>query len=388
MTKSGNKSDLTRQLGRSFLLLLFIGQVMATPALLVLPILLAFGAETLGGRLVGVSFVLLLVGLIALWFLALRRTRKFGIWFAPSVLSVAIACGVVAYLVAPRGNPISTFGGETEFRKGSLSNTVPEIDQLKLGVTLLTFTDPYIDSKQGKRVRNAFLSVYRELRQHHEFVEAGSALGLCYEDLFLGKRKVLHTYEYVPQRDEGKRYPVIVFLHGSLGNFKGYLWVLQAFAEAQGFAVIAPTFGAGNWERDKNGAVLGQVYERVRNDPRIDPDKIYLAGLSNGGKGVAREIRDHGDRYRGFLLISPVLEPGVLDGIKGIESQLPVLILQGDKDRRIPLRTVEAGSAILKAKGYSVSTKVYPGRDHFLFFSDRDEVVSDMVSWIEGIEGR
>ena len=320
--------------------------------------------------------------------LAVRRIRRVGLLLASLLILGGIVCFGIALTEAPLdsntgGNLVSRYSDKVTFQRNTLTNIVPEIDQLKLGTVLLPFSDPFIDGAQGKQLREAFLSVYREMREDPEFVEVGSALGFCYEDLFLGKRRTLHSYEYLPEAQDRKPLPVIIFLHGSLGNFKGYLWVLKSFAEDQGIAVVAPTFGAGNWERDENGSVVSTIYERCKADPRFDPDAIYLAGLSNGGKGVTRELRDHGDRYKGLVLISPILEPEVVGAISG--SKTPVLIIHGDRDRRIPLGSVEAGSSALREKGFPVRTEIYTGEDHFLFFSQRERVVKEMRLWMEEI---
>lgn len=361
----------------------------ATVPLLCLPCLLLLRGETAGGRLVGGAFVLVLVASLCLWLLWSRKTRLIGGVLVGGAVFASFVClgGAVARAPAgavPDGNFRQVHTGNAAFRKFALPNIVPEIDQLKLGSYLFGVLDPFIGPRKGKRVRRLFLDVYREMRQDARFVEAGSALGMCYEDIFTGRRRLLHFYAYVPRHLERESYPVLIFLHGSLGNFKGYTWVLKELADAEGCAVIAPTYGCGNWFRDRDCAVLNAVHQHCVAEPSLDHTTVWLAGLSNGGTGVTRAVRDHGGRYRGVVLISPVLERDIT-GTPGFVSNAaakPFLIIHGEEDRRIPASGVRRCEAVLRHGGADVASHYYPGEDHFLLFSQRVSVVRNIADFL------
>ncbi|HSG05792.1 MAG TPA: hypothetical protein VLB09_05295 [Nitrospiria bacterium] len=270
------------------------------------------------------------------------------------------------------------------FSGATAANLVPEIDQLKLGSYLFPHLDPYIDQKQGKRIRNLFLDIYREMEKDAAFVEAGSALGMCYADLFAGRRPALHFYQYVPRHLGKKAYPVLVFLHGSLGNFKGYSWVLKDLADAEGYAILAPTYGSGNWHLDRDGAILTAVYNHCVEDAALDHRTIYLAGLSNGGLGVSREMQRAAGRYAGFAFISPVMEAHLISTVSALDSMKgkTVLILHGEKDRRIPVAAIRTCEGILKNAGLPTTAHYEPNEDHFLFFAQRDAVLQNIAAWL------
>jgi pimeloyl-ACP methyl ester carboxylesterase len=209
--------------------------------------------------------------------------------------------------------------------------------------------------------------------------------------MFLGKCTTLHFYEYVPRQLEKAPYPVIVFLHGSFGNFRGYMWVLRELSDAAGVAIVAPTYGSGNWCLDSDSSVLKTLHDYFLSNPEFDKKRMYLAGLSNGGAGVTRGIRNVGRDYRGFILISPVIEPEIISS-EGFAENLkgkPVLIIHGENDPRIPARIVRLREALMKTRIPEVSLRshYYKEEDHFLMFSQRALLTRDISTWLRETAG-
>lgn len=60
----------------------------------------------------------------------------------------------------------------------------------------------------------------------------------------------------------------------------------------------------------------------------------------------------------------------------------PVLVLAGEADERVSCSYVAKRIANLQAAGVSVTHKAYPSADHFLFFSQADEVLDDISHWL------
>ena len=288
----------------------------------------------------------------------------------------------------PDGNFSVHYSGDASFSSLALSTIVPEIDQLKFGSYLMPYADAVIDGPQSVRIRRLLLDVYRELRAEAAFVEAGSALGMCYDDAIWRSPALLHFYQYVPRQLGRETYPVLIFLHGAMGNFKGYTWVFTKLADEHGYAIIAPTYGGGTWSRDEKLEVLDAVHEHITREAELDQGAAYLAGLSNGGMGVSRAIAKRGARYRGFAYLSPVIEPAIIMG-RAFGSDCkdrPVLIIHGEADRRIPQEGVRGAAAILASRGFSVTSRFYKDEDHFLLFSQRASVVEEMARWLASCE--
>ncbi|MFT4639594.1 MAG: putative esterase [Verrucomicrobiales bacterium] len=359
-------------------------------ALALVPFLLAYAGETTGGRYIGKAFLGLTVLTMAPWMLARRSTRR---WFKPAMLVIGFLvafCFFRAFQLAPSspdrsGQFTERFIGDAKFRRLGLPNLVPEVDQLKLGSYLLSVTDPVLDIKQGERVRRLFMDVYVEMRRQADFVEGGSALGICYRDIFLSDRTPLHFYQYAPKTKTDTPLPVLVWLHGSLGNFKGYLWVLKDVADTLGVAIVAPTYGVGNWERDEDSKILKSVVDYCQSEPDLDGDQLYLGGISNGGRGCMLGLKNIRNTFRGLALISPVSATAVIEspGFDAAVNGVPILLLHGETDRRISLGYIVDGVESLKAMGANVEAIYYPNEDHFLMFSQRKEMVARITQWFE-----
>ena len=353
-----------------------------------LALLLLVNGETAGGRLFGLGTLILFPAPVLFWIgLYLKRPRF--VWAAGCALVVLsfaafLACWSVSPEGAPGENISSIYLGQGRHVRMSPANMVPEIDQLKLGTYIFPSIDPLIDEAQGVRIRELFLRIYRELGQSEDFNELGSALGYCYMDIMTGKPAGTHAYQYIP--DAEGRLPVILFLHGSLGNFKGYMWFWKKFADERGYAIVAPTFGTGNWFLDGGVGAVERARQYCAEHPRMDGSRIYLAGLSNGGTGVTRAARENPEAYAGLIYLSAVIEPAVIsdrryvDGWRGRD----VLVVHGAEDNRIPKDYILRAVAGMDLNRVKVASKIYPGEDHFLLFSQPESVRQDIAAWLEG----
>ncbi len=365
-------------------LLLVVYELLALP-LLALALLLLPTAETLAGHLFA-AYGLCLLALPALIGRALlaRRPRRWlvvaGAGVAAAVLLVALA------LLAPRGSASPSPGARSTvashylrdpYRRLATTNLLPEIDQIKLGTYLVPLVDRHLDQAAARRLRGQCMALYRELERDHALRALGSAMGYAYSDSDGG-----HLYEAVPAHPAGERLPAVVFLHGSFGNFKAYLHLWRRMAEAGRFLVVAPSFGFGNWNRPGGTAAVERARQRALA-LGADPARVYLAGLSNGGRGVTRVLageRVDARRYAGVILLSAVIEPEVIAEARLGWRGLPVLVMHGQRDDRIPWPALEEGVQALRAAAAEVTLLADREEDHFLFFARPAQV----QGWVEG----
>ncbi|OGV44089.1 MAG: hypothetical protein A2X48_12515 [Lentisphaerae bacterium GWF2_49_21] len=371
------------------MMLFFIHAFILLP-FIYLPLELLFHAETSGGFCVALGSYLILISTLFFWIYAFPAHKRKALLAQSAILLLAIACFIYSYSVSPTGSSkdlrfSQKLSGQLSFNRARITNLVPEIDQLKLGTYVFRYLPIGINEKQMIRLRGLVLDVYHELMKDESFRNAGSALGMCYEDIFTGKRQTLHFYEYVPRNLKKTKYPVLIFMHGSLGNFIGYTWVLKKVAEKSGVAVISPTYGCGNWFLDPECSTIEKTYEYIRSNPELDSDSVYVACLSNGGTGLTRTIAKNGQRYKGFIFISAVTEPGIYDSSNFISSakDRPFLLIHGDKDDRIPVQSITGFEESLKMINVPVKSRYYPDEDHFLMFSKRDSMADEIANWIE-----
>lgn len=342
----------------------------------------------------GTGFLLLGILLLLLPLLLLgwlRRPAYRQLWGAGLALSALFAGGLLLALLltAPSGRPgpdspvHHRFSQGGSFRRYSLTNLIPEIEQVNLGFYLMPYLDPILTREQAARVSTYTLDLYREMEADENFRELGSAMGLAYAQLLGLPFDAGHYYLYVPQQVREGPLPALIFLHGSAGNFKAYTWLWSKLAQEEGFVIIAPSYGFGSWDEAGTDAVLNAL-DDARQVVAIDPERIYLAGLSNGGIGAGRLAIARPDLFRGLIFLSPVMPTGLVDGetFQRLWADRPVLVLSGAADRRIPLAYVEERVARMAAGGIDVTSIIYPDEDHFLVFSRPEEIVADVAAWL------
>lgn len=352
-------------------------------------------APTWAGRLIGFAgFVISALPLTGwLWF-RLRRLvwRRLTLGLAAFLL-LAVA-GVL--LRVPSGSPPSDSPVRQHFARSgvtfpryTLSNVAPEAEQIHLGFLWAVAADAYFTAEQSRRVSPFTMALYREMERDRNFRALGSAMGWAYAELLGLPFDVGHYYLYIPRNHGEGPLPAVVFLHGSVGNFKTYTWLWSKFAEEHGFVIIAPSFGFGNWNRPGgDAAVLRALDDAQRvvaeSGVAIDPARIYLAGISNGGLGVSRVAAAAPERFAGLIYLSPVMPPSILARaeFKADWAQRPVLVIAGMADERIPLTYIREQAAALRAGAVNVTLHEYPGEDHFLFFSQPEAVLQEVAEWL------
>ena len=247
----------------------------------------------------------------------------------------------------------------------------------------MPYADPFLTGEQSSRVSAFTMDLYHEMEQDQNFRELGSVLGLAYNELIGRPFDMGHYYLYIPQEKSERPLPVIVFLHGSAGNFKTYTWIWSKLAEAEGVAIIAPSYGFGNWDEAGVVTVL-QAIEDAKQLIDIDENQIYLAGLSNGGLGVSQLALEAPEMFQGLIFLSPVMDTNIVDSppFQAQWANRPVLVISGEDDKRIPVNYVEQRVAIMEQENIDVTTIIYPHEDHFLLFSQPENILENVAEWL------
>jgi pimeloyl-ACP methyl ester carboxylesterase len=311
------------------------------------------------------------------------------------LLSLIIGLVALILLTTPSGRaqhnaPVSNqFTTGTAFPRFRPTNIIPEAEQVNLAFTTLPYLDPLLTRQQAREVRGFTLDIYREMEQDSDFHRMGSVMGWAYADLVGADYDVGHYFLYIPHNRPDETLPAVVFLHGSAGNFRSYTWVWSQIAEEQGMVVIAPSFGFGEWQRQGGTESVMRALDDativVQNKGvEIDTNRIYLGGISNGGRGVSLVGEQYADRFRGLIFVSPVFmtpsieSPAFSTGWDG----RPILVVTGEADQRVSLAYIDGNVGQMQANGADLTYITYPNEDHFLFFARRAEVLADISSWI------
>ncbi|MGF2035872.1 MAG: prolyl oligopeptidase family serine peptidase [Nostoc sp. CmiVER01] len=158
--------------------------------------------------------------------------------------------------------------------------------------------------------------------------------------------------------------PTILFLHGAgqrgsnLDDVKKY--GVPKIVEQQAdfpFIVISPQCPRGEyWNVERLSTFLDQV---IASYP-VDPDRVYLTGLSMGGYGTWHLAAAQPER---FAAIAPICGGGNPQAARNLKN-LPVWAFHGAKDNVVPLSESEIMVSALKACDGYVKFTVYPEAQH------------------------
>lgn len=143
---------------------------------------------------------------------------------------------------------------------------------------------------------------------------------------------------YVPSEyDPAKEYPLLVMLHGA--GFKGdaYIDRYGDFPEKNGYILLCPS-GTSEWWSNTEEAFLTGLIGAVKAKYHVDPDRVFLAGFSNGGIGTWSIGLHNPGLFAGLLPMAGALNEA--EAYLPNSLNLPILIIHGTKDQTIPF---EAG---------------------------------------------
>ena len=105
------------------------------------------------------------------------------------------------------------------------------------------------------------------------------------------------------------------------------------------------------------------LLDHLLSEYRIDPDRVYLTGLSMGGYGTWATIGKYSERFAAAIPICGGGDPELGEAI----GELPVWAFHGDEDYVVPVeRSIEMVEAVKAAGGNAQLTR-YPGVGHDSF---------------------
>lgn len=171
---------------------------------------------------------------------------------------------------------------------------------------------------------------------------------------------------YLPQefKKDGKKWPLIVFLHGSgergddLEKVKvhGPPKMLETRKDFP-FIVVSPQAPRNSiWDSAMLDALLDELLAQLP----VDRDRIYLTGLSLGGYGTWGTAIDFPNR---FAAIAPVCGAGdVADACR--LKHLPIWAFHGEKDTVVSLKDDQDMVDAVRACGGNIRFTVYKNTGH------------------------
>lgn len=212
--------------------------------------------------------------------------------------------------------------------------------------------------------------------------------------------------ELARPREEAKKFPLVVFLHGYVPDYHKHRWWTEmpefnAVFDRQGAFLCIP-FGRSNADFVGPGEV--DIFAAVREMQRlypVDPDRVYLYGYSMGGMGVYTVAGHYPDAWAAGIVIAGRADSPLLMKTRGMDSlhafkqfivradhpidlcenfiNVPLRIYHGDQDQFIHPDEARRMEKRLKEIGCDAKLEVHPGNHWFGF----DLMASDEpVKWL------
>ena len=169
-----------------------------------------------------------------------------------------------------------------------------------------------------------------------KYIEPFHSFGACVDDSL----RYLCGYSYVVEVPNDytreKEYPLIIFLHGGISvdsyhSFLGRDATRNSFYEFENdkYIIAAPIKLEIDWEPDK----IIDVIDNITLNLNVDKSRIYLTGLSMGGRGTFIVAAENPEKFAAIMPLSPHHEPfSYIPLFKKIKN-IPVWMSHGDIDR-------------------------------------------------------
>lgn len=167
---------------------------------------------------------------------------------------------------------------------------------------------------------------------------------------------------FVPERAKGRPHPLIVLLHGAGGDWADIFSLLEARAEEMGCALLVPDSRDSTWdviasEFGPDVRFLDRVLEHTFAVCAVDPERVAIAGFSDGGSYALTMGLANGDLFRHIMAFSPGFQAA--PAMKGVPR---VFVSHGVGDRVLPIdRCSRRIVPQLERAGYLVLYREFDG---------------------------
>ncbi len=201
------------------------------------------------------------------------------------------------------------------------------------------------------------------------------------QDVRVGNR-MFHYGLYVPHTySPGKAYGLVICLHGAGFTGDTYLerWQTRLGDE---YVLACPTLRTGNWWTRTAEDLVQATIRAVSAKYHIDPDRVFLTGMSNGGIGAYVIGAHHARRFAAVVPMAGGIDPVLMPFLENF-SQTPLYIIHGQQDQVMPVELSRTIAQELTRLGapyvYREHDRVHPMAGGHFF--PREEL-PDLVAWL------
>ncbi len=183
-----------------------------------------------------------------------------------------------------------------------------------------------------------------------------------------------------PTYQPAKDYGLVVCLHGAGFTGEAYLerWQVRL---GNDYVLACPTVPSGAWfTRGAEELVLATIHS-VQRRFHIDPDRIFLTGMSNGGIGAWVIGMHDAPLFAGLAPMASGLDNVLMPFLANLRST-PVYIIHGAKDEVMPVELSRSITKELTRLGYPFVYREHD-REHPMaggHYFPKEEL-PDLITW-------
>jgi phospholipase/carboxylesterase len=190
---------------------------------------------------------------------------------------------------------------------------------------------------------------------------------------------------YVPEYYTADRaWPLVMAMHGGSGNGRNFLWSWLRDARSFGAILMAPTATGPTWAlmgEDSDTPNLLRMLERVRSRWNVDPGRMLLTGMSDGGTFCYVSGLDGASPFTHLAPVASTFHPLMAEMADAERLRdLPIFLVHGKLDWMFPVQVARHTREALSAAGADVTYREIDDLSHCY----PREINAEMLQWLNG----
>jgi phospholipase/carboxylesterase len=187
---------------------------------------------------------------------------------------------------------------------------------------------------------------------------------------------------YVPEYAGDHGLPLVMALHGGSGNGRAFLWSWLRDARSHGAILVAPTARGPTWAltgRDVDTPNLTRILELVRGRFRVDPTRLLLTGMSDGGTFCYVSALASTSPFTHLAPVAAAFHPMLAEmADRDRMRDLPIHLVHGALDWMFPVEMARRAQRALAAAGARVTYREIEDLSH----TYPREVNAELLTWM------
>ena len=183
--------------------------------------------------------------------------------------------------------------------------------------------------------------------------------------------------------DPDRAWPLVVALHGGSGHGRRFLWSWLRVARTYGAILVSPTAVGRTWALqgpDPDTPNLARIVAAVRQAWTIDPERLLLVGMSDGGTFAYVSGLEPASPFTHLAPAAAAFHPMLAAFADGERLQgLPIHIAHGVLDWMFPVVMAREAVEALRRAGAQVTYRELEDLPH----AYPRELNGEILSWME-----